>query len=110
MDRREVLSGLSILGGFRHQAIEASEAAPVDAALERVILAGCGCDAEEDAVVSDPLWDVPEFSASTEHEVDGLDEEGLAGVARSPEDVQAGLEVEVRGFLVRTEEPDEPEL
>ena len=78
----------------------ATIASAVDAALERVVLAAAVVIAEQYAIIPDSFRDILEVCPlSAEHEIDGLDQEGLAGVAGTPEDVQSWRERELGGFF-----------
>ena len=64
---------------------------------------------EEHAIVPASFRYVLKRVPGSEHEVDGLDQEGLAGVAGAPEDVQSSRERELGGLFTRTEKPNEAE-
>ena len=67
--------------------------------MDRIVFARCGRQPEKNTFISHALRDVLEITSSTQHEVNGFDEEGLTSIAGSPKNVQPGREREFRGLL-----------
>ena len=78
------------------QSGECAESAAIDAPQQRELLSRQGLQTQENAVIADPLGNIPQMLLSPEHEVDRLDNKGFPALGCAVDYIQAGPEFKRR--------------